>query len=77
MTPTGRLHRGGDELKREFLSIGYNKHLLEAKAILERSIADRKSDKEIYGVLNDGHKRRIALEEDILKRINNKLKEFQ
>lgn len=78
VTPTGRLHRDGDELKREFLSIGYNKQqLLEAKAILERSIADRKSDKEIYGVLDYGHKRRIALEEDILNRINNKLKEFQ
>lgn len=77
VTKTGRLHKDGDALKQEFLNIGYNKNeLIEAKQILERSIIDRKSDKLIYGELDAGHKARIALEEDVLKRINNMLKEF-
>lgn len=78
VTPTGRLHRDGNALKQEFLNIGYNKtELLEAKVILERSIQDRKSDKQKYGVLDKGHKDRIALEQSILDRVNSMLKDLK
>lgn len=73
----GKLHKGGNQLEREVLSIGYNKQeLLETKAILERSIAARKADKSKYPQLDSGHRERLNIEQNLLNRVNKMLQEF-
>ena len=77
---TGKLHHITEpELKQLILDIGYNKdELLKAKAILEHSIKVRKAEKQKFGGrLDKPHNDRIKMEEGILSKIDNMLKELE
>ncbi|MDH2274438.1 hypothetical protein [Moraxella porci] len=78
---TGKLHRVNEnELTKLILDIGYNKDgLLKAKSILENSIRVRKADKanQPDRRLDPGHQKRVDMEQRVLNRINNMLKELE
>lgn len=77
----GELHRvNEDELTQLILDIGYNKdELLKAKSILGHSIKIRKAEKASQpgGRLDAGHQKRVDMEQRILNKINNMLRELE
>ena len=77
----GKLHRVNEnELTQLILDIGYNKdELLKAKSILEYSIKIRKAERQAnqVGGLDAGHQKRVDMEQRILNKINNMLRELE
>ncbi|WP_197718982.1 hypothetical protein [Moraxella cuniculi] len=76
----GKLHNIDEAgLRKLVIDIGYNKDALQqAKAIVEHSIKIRKAEKskQPNKRLDKGHQERVQMEQRILNRINNMLREI-